>query len=563
MAGEVENKAHNDKPFFAMVLRVAVIAGGEKGENLLSSLGTFPSLFQHGGRPLSYLTEKEYKILLSPKQISDMFLLGLTYRPGFLVNSWELTGSVHIPPLSIDEPRHVPMEGLETLPVRNPTLYTGVQIGTCAYKGERKPVCIPPAVEARHTHLIGRPARGKSTVQENMVLGDIKQGHGVAVLDPHGDLVERILYLIPERYVERTIYLNPGDPEWVPIWNPLERIPGQDIGRTTDDIVRVIQSFVSSGGWGDRLENLLRNIIFSMMHLPHGTFLYISNLLRNKAKEKELLRQEILNVVSNESVRQFWLHDYNDFRKDDLGPPKNKLSKLLVSGTVSLMLSQPESRFNFRRIMDEGMIFLVNLSTLGSLKEILGSFILTFLHLAALSRSDLAIPDRKQFHIHCDEAHKFMTDSMQDLIVETRKYAVSLSLAHQYLKQFGPRKIDAFSSVGSTIIFNVDSEDARHLTKDLRGLVEVDDITSLELYHAIARIGIDIVRFETLPPLAIPTPNFRDRIIAESRRKYCKPVLEVEKWVRGGRGPEPVTPLNPTLSEEADNGKKELVYDEF
>ena len=144
MAGEVENKAHNDKPFFAMALRVAVIAGSDKGENLLSSLGTFPSLFQHGGRPLSYLTEKEYKTLLSPKQISDMFLLGLTYRPGFLVNSWELTGPVHVPPLHIDEQQHLPVQILETLPVRNPTLYTGIRIGTCAYAGNRRPVCIPP-----------------------------------------------------------------------------------------------------------------------------------------------------------------------------------------------------------------------------------------------------------------------------------------------------------------------------------------------------------------------------------------------------------------------------------
>lgn len=566
MAGEVENKAHNDKPFFAVALRVAVIAGRDKGENLLSSLGTFPSLFQHGGRPLSYLTEKEYKTLLSPKQISDMFLLGLTYRPGFLVNSWELTGPVHVPPLSIDERRHVPMEGLETLPARNPALLTGTLIGTCSYAGKSQKVCIPPEPKERHTHLISRSGMGKSTTLEHMILSDIEQGHGVAVLDPHGDLVERLLCLIPERYVGRTIYLKPRDPDWVPIWNPLNRIPGQEIGRVTDDIVQAIKSFVTSGSWGDRLENLLRNIIFSLMHLPNGTFLDLSDLLRNKAKESEPIRDEILKFIDNETVRQFWDQDYPKYDKNDFGPPKNKLSKLLVSSkTVSLMLSQPESRFNFRRIMDEGMILLVDLSNMGSLGEILGCFILSFLYLTALSRSNLPVADRKQFHIYCDEAQKFLTDALEDLIAETRKYKVSLTLAHQFFSQFGQRKTDAFSSVGSTIIFNIVRKDAHSLAEDLRGLVKVEDIISLEPYNAIVRIDTDIVRIKTLKPLPIPNPNFRDRIIEESRRKYYKPIHEVQKWIRSRneRWCNPVTTLVPAPSEEPDGNIKELIYDEF
>jgi hypothetical protein len=566
MAWEVENKAHNDKPFFAMAFRVAVIGGGEKGGNLLSSLSTFPSLFQHGGRPLGYLTEKDYEGILTPKQTRDMFLLGLTYRPGFLVNSSELTGPVHVLPVPIAERRHKPMEDLETLPVRNPDLLSGTWIGTCSYAGETQRVCIPPLPRRAHTHLIGKSGVGKSTTQEHMILSDIEEGHGVAVLDPHGDLVERLLCLIPERYVERTIYLNPGDPEWVPIWNPLERILGQDIGRTAEDIVTAIKSFVTKGSWGDRLENILRHIIFSLFHLPQSTFLDMSDLLRNTSKESKILRGRILNVLDNEVARQFWLSDYEKYGKDDFGPPRNKLSKLLVSGSVSLMLSQPESRFNFRQIMDEGMIFLVNLSAIGPMvREILGSFILSMLHLTALSRSQQPIANRKQFHIHCDEAHRFLTDALEDLLVETRKYACSLSLAHQYISQFGQSKTDALSSVGSTIIFNVDSRDATYLIKDLRGLVGVDDLTSLERGNAIARIGTDIIRMETRGPLPIPDPNFRDRIIEESRRKYYKPVDEVKEWIRhrNQRWCQPFSPLAPGPGDKTQGDVKELVYDEF
>jgi hypothetical protein len=445
MAWEVETKANNDKGFFAAALRLAVIGAGRKGRALLRGLGIVPSLFQHGGRPLEYVTEEEYARVLSLSEIRDMFVLGLTYRPGFLVNSFELTGLVHIPPLKTDHAHSIPLEALETLPVRNPDLLGGTWIGICEYAGVLQRASIPDRLREKHTHLIGRPGSGKSTLQTHMILSDIEQGHGVAVLDPHGDLIESVLCLIQEAHIHRTIYFNPGDPDWVPIWNPLKRIPGQDIVRTADDIVRAIQSFVASGGWGDRLEHLLRNMIFSLIHLPKSTFLDLSNLLRNKSQESKRMTRDILAAIDNESVRQFWIQDYDKYGKDDLGPPRNKLSKLLVSGTVSLMLSQPESLFNFRQIMDDSMILLVDLSSIGSMvREILGCFILSLIHLAALSRSTVPLDQRKQFHVHCDETHRFMTDTLEDLIAETHKYRVSLSLAHHYSASSGRGKPTRF-----------------------------------------------------------------------------------------------------------------------
>ena len=313
------------------------------------------------------------------------------------------------------------------------------------------------------------------------------------------------------------------------------------------------------------MEHLLRNMIYSLCHLEKGTFLDISNLLRNKSEESRILRREIIKVIDNEVVRQFWLHDYENYRKDDLGPPRNKLSKLLVSNSISLMLSQPDSLFNFREIMDNGMILLVDLSSIGSkVRGILGCFILSLLHLTALSRSSIPIQDRKQFHIHCDEAHRFMTDSLEDLIAETRKYGVSLSLAHQYMSQFGKRKTDAFSSVGSTIIFNVDSRDANYLTKDLQKKVKVEDLVSLQVGETIARIGTEIVRFKTNPPLPIPGKNFRKQIIEDSHRRYYRSATEIQKWIRhrNDRWGKPFLPLT-TPHQRPDGSIKEFAYDEF
>ena len=159
---------------------------------------------------------------------------------------------------------------------------------------------------------------GKSSAMEHMILDDLNKGFGVAVIDPHGDLVERLLCLLPEGAIERTICFNPGDPDWIPLWNPLQPIAGQDVGRTADDLLGAFKSFVT--GWGDRLEHLLRHAFYGLMHLPGSTLLDVANLLRNTSDESKRLRTEILQVVDNAVARPFWLHDFQKYGKDDFGP---------------------------------------------------------------------------------------------------------------------------------------------------------------------------------------------------------------------------------------------------
>lgn len=566
MAWEVTSKAHNDKPFFCAALRLAVLGGGDAARDWLRSLCVFLGLFQHGGRQLNHLTQEDYAGQFSSDQMLEMFQLGLAYRSGFLVNSLELAGPVHLPPLNILEHRPIAITGLDQLSKKDVDDGLGTLIGYASFAGQSMPVRIPPDLRRRHSHHIGKPGVGKSSLLEHMILSDIGEGHGVAVLDPHGDLVDRLSCCIPEDKIEQTIYFNPGISDWVPIWNPMNHTSGQDIGRAADDMVRAIQSFVTSGSWGDRMEHILRNMCFSLIHMPHSTVLDLAGLLRNKSEESKQLRKEILKVVDNVSVRQFWMHDFERYGKDDLGPPRNKLSKLLVTGTASLMLSQPDNLIDFGRIMDQGMILLVNLSTVGpTVREILGCFILSLLHLNALSRSEIPREDREPFDIYCDEAHRFMTDALEDLIAETRKFNVSLNLAHQYMSQFGKRKIDAFSSVGTTIIFNVDERDARYLTKDLRGKVKPEDMFNLDVAEAIARIGAEVVKFRLPPPLDANDKTRRERIIENSLSRYYRPVPEVRKAIlrRRERWAPAFTSLASTVDRDEKGQIQEFVYDEF
>lgn len=531
MTSELETKAHNDKPFYFVAVRLGVTTCGERGYSHLNSLSTYVNLFQHGGRPLNYLTENDYRSTLSEQQVVEMLAHGTTHRPGFLVNSSELSGFVHLPPAEILEYRNPPLSVLETLPVRNECLLTGTPIGTNNYAGVEQPVCIPLEIRPRSIHTIAKPDQGKSTLMGHMILDDIEKGMGVAVIDPHGDLIEDLLRLIKKKDVERTIYLDPGNPDYVPLWNPLNKSPGQSISRTADNLVAAFKTVVT--GWGDRLEHLLRNGLFGLLQLPGSTFLDLANLLRRKTDESKRLQREILEVVDNEMAYQFWRNDFSTYSREALGPPMHKLSKLLLSDRSSLMLSQPENLIDFRMIMDSGKILLVNLSTIGpEEREILGCFILSLLHLTALGRSDILIDDRKQFHIHVDEAHRFITEALEDLIFEARKFGVSLNLTHQHLSQFDARKIGALSSVGTTLIMNVDAKDARHLIKDLQDRVTEKDIITLEKGHGIARIGTDIVRFETPGKLEIPQQHNKEAILTNSFRYYYRPVHVIRQSIR-------------------------------
>jgi hypothetical protein len=405
MAKDVRVKAHNDKPIFAGALRIAVLGPQDGNSDLIQKIMVFNHLFQHGGRPLQTITESDYLRLLKPDHLREMFALGISYRHGFILNSNELAGMIHILPSNEIEQREFPLDVLNKLPLKNKRLLEGTPIGICSNAGNPKFVCIPELTRSRSCHLIARHGMGKSTAMEHMILDDIGNGAGVAVLDPHGDLVNRLTKMIPREFIERTIYFQPGDTRWIPLWNPIRPLPGQDLARITDDLVAAIKSIVH--GWGDRLENLLRQAIFALLHLPNMTLLDVYNLLRKESKESKILIHKILDVVENETSKLFWQHDFNKYSNADLTPPKHKLSKLLLSGSISLMLSQPENRIVFREIMDTGKILLLDLSGVGTeARDLLGSFVLSLFHIATLSRSKESSSERrKPFHIYCDEAH--------------------------------------------------------------------------------------------------------------------------------------------------------------
>ncbi|MGD2111233.1 MAG: type IV secretion system DNA-binding domain-containing protein, partial [Phycisphaerae bacterium] len=227
MAMDTEMKAHPDKPFFVAALRVAIARGGTRAPIALRALSTFSSLIQHGGYSWSILTQEAYKNCVSPNRFAEMFLQGHVYHPGFLLNSWELCSLVHLPPADQIERRNAPIKLLEPLQPES-SLNKGTFIGLRSDVGRDRAVCLSNRMRMEHTHMIGATGTGKSTVMLHMILNDIRRGDGVALLDPHGQLVEDLLPRIPAAHHERIIYINLGDKDWVPLWNPVRSVAGQD-----------------------------------------------------------------------------------------------------------------------------------------------------------------------------------------------------------------------------------------------------------------------------------------------------------------------------------------------
>jgi hypothetical protein len=538
MAWEVASKAHNDKPFLATAIRCAIVHAKDYGPEFLQSISSCMNLFQNGGRPLNFLTNKHYKRVLSDKQMFEMFQSGLVFRHGFILNSMELSGLVHLPSLSFIKLRDIPVAKLESKPGITSTAHTGTRIGNFIYTGVTHQALIPEQ-SRRSAHLVGISGHGKSTVQEHLVMDDIEKDYGVAVIDPHGDLSDRILGLIPEKYVNKVIYLDLGNDVWIPLWNPLSINQGIDIGKATADFILAIQSFVSNTGWGDRLEYILKHVIFSVFHLPNTTILDVINILRRKPGHVDKFVEEILSVVDS-NTKEFWLNDFKNYPKEAFSPPINKLDKLMATKSVAYMLSNPQNKINFRKIMDEGYILIVNLSRLSrNIQGIFGCFILSILQLNALDRLRFPEDQRKRFAIHIDEAHRFVISNLLETYIEEgRKCNVTVSFAHQRNSQFDYKKIDAFGGVGTSIIFKVNSQDAIHFGKNLQEKAKASEIANLEKYEAIVRFEseknkIEIRKIKTRRPREVPGVNFKETIIQQSRSRYYKPLQEVKRMLSG------------------------------
>lgn len=555
-AMDVENKAHNDKPFFSVAVRAGLFGSASS----LDMLNLFMNLFQHGGKPLQSVHSDAYHERFGAQEIKAMFQNGQSYRSGFLLNSRELTGLVHPVSYKVIEDAELPLETLDPITMSSSLPHGDTILGYYSDAGIERELFVSDELLERGTHQIGVPGCGKTTLLISTFLQSISQGIGAVFIDPHGDAINDIMRHMSEEHIDRCIHFDPSNQEHVPLWNPLYLPEGACRYRMADDLLSTFERVFT--GWGDRLAHVLRNGLIGLSYLESPCLLDLYHLLRQKSKESERIRKLILAQEGlDEPIRRFWEHDFlKDYRESELAAPKHKLSKL-ISGSVGAMFSQSSSAINLQQIMDENKILLVDLSGVGAdTREVLGSLMLTLFMMTALARSKQQASERTPFSIFADECHMFVSaDAIEQMIVQARKFKIRLSIAHQYLAQFSSRKVDGLSTTGTTIIGRVNKDDSYFFSKQMRSLVKPEDLLALPPFTFVARLGTELARFKTRP-LVPPELDFSDAIVSQSRKQYCASSDLLNKRRKAAAQDPTKTRIDLSLFEFT---AEDFVYDEF
>jgi len=398
----------------------------------------------------------------------------------------------------------------------------------------------------QHMYILGKSGTGKSVLLSNLIAQNIENGEGVCVVDPHGELVEEVLSLIPEHRAKDVIYFNPADTDYHIGFNVIQ-IDDPKYKHLVASGLMGIFTKIWANAWSSRMEYILNNAILALLDTPGTTLLGIPRLLVDKD-----YRQMIIGNLKDPVVKAFWVHEYeqwrDQFRNEAIAPIQNKVGQFLSTSIIRNVVGQQKSTIDIFKIMNEGKIFLVNVSK-GRIGEdnsaLLGGMIITKIQLAAMERVRIPEEDRKDFYLYVDEFQNFATDSFANILSEARKYRLNLTVAHQYTAQLenkdGSKVRDAvFGNVGTMIVFRVGADDADFLEKEFEPEFMAQDLVNLPNYNVYLKLMIDGISSRpfsatTLPPIKVDiSKGIKDMIIEESRKNYARPREEIEenilKW---------------------------------
>jgi type IV secretory pathway TraG/TraD family ATPase VirD4 len=366
-------------------------------------------------------------------------------------------------------------------------------IGSVNHRSDRRRFGIKQEDRFLHTYIIGKTGTGKSTLLGNMAAEDLTSGQGFALIDPHGDLVERIYRSAVVTGARDVIYLNATDPAQPYGYNPLRHVRADRIPLAASGLLEVFKKMWSDA-WGVRMEHILRNALYALLEQPNATLSDIPKLFRDRE-----YRKTVAASLTNEPVRLFWEKEFERYsfayRADGVASIQNKIGAFLADPVMRRILTEPKEAISLRRIMDEGKVLLVNLGK-GQIGEdssaLLGGLLVTTIGLAAYSRADIQPAARQDFFVYVDEFQSFTTLAVANMLSELRKYRVGLTMAHQYLHQLELEIRHAvLGNAGTIVSFRVGAEDAGYITREFGERFEVDDLLNLENRHVYLKLMID------------------------------------------------------------------------
>jgi hypothetical protein len=381
--------------------------------------------------------------------------------------------------------------------------------------------------QRQHIYVIGKTGSGKTTLLRNLIIQHIALGHGVGVIDPHGDLAEELLHHIPPKRAHHLVYFNPGDLEFPIGLNVLANVAPDDRHLVASGIVSAFKG-IWRDSWGPRLEYILYNSVSALLDCRNATLLGVNRMLTDPKFRAKVVRQ-----IKDPFIRAFWAEEYEGydehFRREAIAPIQNKLGQFLLNPVVRNILGQVKSKVSIPFIMDNERLFIANLSKgkLGHEKaNLLGSLLTAQFQLAAMARSDQPEEERRDFYLFIDEFQNFSTDAFASILAEARKYRSCLILSHQYIDQLPlPIRQAVFGNAGTLISFRVGYADAEIMEKEFGHALPASAIADLNRYEAVVRLlqdgaNLEPFRAKTLPPLQNRVGR-KDKLIARSREQFA------------------------------------------
>lgn len=386
---------------------------------------------------------------------------------------------------------------------------------------------------SKHMYIIGKTGAGKSTLIANMAINDIRNGEGLAVIDPHGDLSEMIVNYVPKRRLADVIYLDPTLSDDRAF--SLNLFEADDVTHTDVIASGIVSVFHKLYGysWGPRLEYILRNTVLSLLYMGEATFADIPRLLTDSA-----FRRRVVSVIHNQDavLAQFWVHEFekmNDkLRSEAISPVLNKVGQFLSAQRIRRVVGMPKSTFSLEEVMNQGKILILNLSQ-GKLGEdttaLLGAMFITKIQLTAMKRVHMDAAARRDFYLYVDEFQNFATESFTKILSEARKYRLNLILANQYIGQVSEEVQRAiFGNVGTLATFLVGAGDAAALVRELGGSYKEEDLVNLGKYEILMKMAIDGLTSAPFAATTLPLPAVvngnREKIIRLSLERYYQKV---------------------------------------
>lgn len=514
--------------------------------NIFSSFSQFSSPDRNGFRLYELGDSKEF--------LTHYILRTFYWGHRMILNSEELASLYHFPTEHIDTPGiRWHMAKRSAVPANIPR--EGIILGKNFYRGEEVLIRLKQEDRRRHLYAIGMTGTGKSTFFESLILQDIKEGRGVAVFDPHGELVEGLLPKIPKSRAEDVIYFDPSDTERPMGVNLLEWKTKEQKDFLVQEAVQIFYKLFDPNGQGfigPQFEHWMRNAALTLMDSPEGgTLIEIPKLFTD-----DVFRNKKIETIQDPVVKAFWtqqLAKTADFHKSEMyNYFISKFGRFMTNMTMRNIIGQVKSSFDFRDVMDHRKILLINLAK-GEIGEInsnlLGMIFVAKLFTAALSRSDVDESQREDFYLYVDEFQNFATDTFASILSEARKFRLNLNITNQYIAQIPEPIRDAIiGNVGTLVVFRVGVPDAEFMAKEFEPVADQNDLNNIDAFNAYVKLLIDNTparpfSMQTIKDNTLPNDELGKAILQLSRLKYGRDVTAVDAEI-GERikifSPEPI-----------------------